>query len=132
MRDQQQGAGVAREVALHPGDGVGVEVVRRLVQHQQVRAQHERAGERDALFLSARERADDGLGVGDAELAQHGARVRFEVPATAHVQLVRQVGEPLQHVGAGRVGVERRERRLVVAQQARVRVRAREDGVQHR
>ena len=49
----------AREQLLEPEDRVHVEVVRRLVEEQEVRPSHELARERDALLPSSRERRDE-------------------------------------------------------------------------
>ena len=58
VRHQQQRALVPAQPLLHPLDGGGVQVVGRLVERQQLRPADERARQRHAPPLTARERAD--------------------------------------------------------------------------
>ena len=58
VRDGDDGARVLGEEALEPGDRLGVEVVGRLVEEQQVRRLEQQPAERDAAPLAARERLD--------------------------------------------------------------------------
>ena len=81
VRDHQAGAGeggeVPREAATQLGAGAGVHGRERLVEQQQARVGRERARERDALRLAARERPGLGRGqVGQAHAVEHleGAR----------------------------------------------------------
>ena len=53
MGDGHDGALVLLEVALEPADGLGVEVVRRLVEQQQVGRGEQQPAERDAAALAA-------------------------------------------------------------------------------
>ena len=53
---RDDGARVVREVALEPGDRLGVEMVRRLVEEQQVGRREQQPAERDAAPLAAGER----------------------------------------------------------------------------
>ena len=53
--------GKAFEIIFQPADRLGVEVVGRLVEQQQIRLASERAAERDAAFFTAGKRADDGV-----------------------------------------------------------------------
>ena len=57
MGDRDDRALVLGEVALEPVDRLGVEVVRRLVEQQQVGRAQQQATERDAAALAAGERA---------------------------------------------------------------------------
>jgi len=57
VRDHQQGAGIARQVILKPQQRFEIEVVGRLVQHQQVRGLDEEAREMRAHDPAAGERA---------------------------------------------------------------------------
>ena len=57
MGDGDDGALVVGEVALEPLDRLGVEVVGRLVEQQQVGLAQQQPAERDAAALAARERA---------------------------------------------------------------------------
>ena len=77
MRDEDH-RGVERlQLALEPLEARDVEVVRRLVEQQQVGVAAERARERRARQLAARERAQRPVEVlvGEAEAAQHRGRV---------------------------------------------------------
>jgi hypothetical protein len=58
VRHDQQRAAARREMAGEPVDPLDVEVVRRLVEEQQLGAVEERVGQRDPAALPARERAD--------------------------------------------------------------------------
>ena len=58
MADQQDRAGVVAQRFLQQVERVGIEIVGRLVEHQQVRGQGERTGEREAAALAARQLAD--------------------------------------------------------------------------
>ena len=58
VRDRDHGAPVLGQEALEPRDGLGVEVVRRLVEQQQVGGGEEEPAERHAPPLAARERSD--------------------------------------------------------------------------
>ena len=69
MRDEHDGAGVVGEEGLEPGDGVDVEMVRRLVEQQQIGLRHQRPREQHAPSPSAGERVDDGVG-GQAQPAR--------------------------------------------------------------
>ena len=58
MRDGDDRALVVREEALEPEHRLGVEVVRRLVEEEQVRRREEQSAQRDAAALAAGERVD--------------------------------------------------------------------------
>jgi len=53
MGDHHHGAGIVVQRALQPGDAFGVQVVRRLVQQQQVRLFQQQLAQRDAPPLAA-------------------------------------------------------------------------------
>ena len=59
VRDEEARAGVAREEVLEPLDALGVEMVGRLVEDEEIRPREQRAAERDAPLFAAAERADD-------------------------------------------------------------------------
>ena len=67
MRDRDDGARVLGQEALEPGDRLGVEVVRRLVQQQQVRRGQEQPAERDAPPLAAGQRRHVAVAVGQPQ-----------------------------------------------------------------
>ena len=56
--DDEDRALVVDQVLLQPGDGLGVEVVGRLVEQQHVGRLEQQLAERDAALLAARERVD--------------------------------------------------------------------------
>ena len=78
-------ASIVDELLLEPLDRGHVEVVRRLVEQQQVGAARERACERRARQLAAGERVEAAVevGVGEAEPAQDGGRAVAPVVAAS-------------------------------------------------
>ena len=86
VRDHEHGAAVRAEPALEPRDGVEVEVVRRLVEHEQIGLEREDDAEVQAAALAAGERSDRPrqVGVREAELRgdgrDGGARDRRRAP----------------------------------------------------
>ena len=58
MRDGDDRARVLGEVPLEPRDGLGVEVIRRLVEEQQVRLLEQDLAQRDAALFAARDLRD--------------------------------------------------------------------------
>ncbi len=102
--DGDHGALVVGEEALEPGDRLGVEVVRGLVEQQQVRGREEQPAERDAPALSARERRHVAVALGQPERVHRPVEGRVERPGVAAVDLVlhlRLVGEQRVEVGVG-------------------------------
>ena len=73
MRDRDDRARVGREVVFEPLDALGVEVVGRLVEQQQVVALEQRLAQRDAAALAAGERATSASAGGP-----HGVHRQFE------------------------------------------------------
>ena len=73
MRDEDDGCVERLELALEPLQAGDVEMVRRLVEQQQVGVAAERASERGARQLAARERSQRAVEVlvREAEAAQH-------------------------------------------------------------
>ena len=76
VRDQRDRSVEADECLLEPLEGLDVEVVRRLVEQQQVRADRERASERRARELAAGERVQAAveIGLGEPQPARHHGR----------------------------------------------------------
>ena len=68
MRDEEARAGIAREEILQPLDALGVEMVGRLVEDQEIRPREQRAAERDAPLLAAAERADEAVERGRVQI----------------------------------------------------------------
>ena len=116
MGDGDDGALVLGEVALEPGDGLGVEVVRRLVEEQQVGRAEQQAAERDAALLAAGERRDVGVAGRQAQRVHRVLELRVEVPGVGGVDLVLEA----RHLVGGLVGVVHRE--LVEAVEQRLRL----------
>ena len=115
MGDRHDGAGVLLQELLEPVDALGVEVVRRLVEQQQVGAAEQQAAQGDAAALTARQRRHVGV-VGRAAQGVHGdLDVALEAPRVGRGDLVLELGllgADLVVVGVG-LGPHRHD--LVVA-----------------
>ena len=103
--DHHQRAGEPLQPLLQPGHHVAVQVVRGLVQHQDVRGVHEHAGQGHPLALAAGEGAHLLVEVGDAQLREDRPRFIFVQCA----EFGGEVGEHLLHHGVvvvhpGRLG----------------------------
>src|SRR5689334_21413003 len=72
VRNQQQHAGVATQIVFEPLDRVGIEVVCRLIEDENVRFEDELVGQRHTLALAAGEGPHPGGCVGDIEPRQNG------------------------------------------------------------
>ena len=84
---------VVLEVPLEPGDRLGVEVVRRLVEQQQVGGGEQQPAERDAAALAAGERRDVGVGGREPERVHRLVELGVEVPRVGGVDLLLQARE---------------------------------------
>ncbi len=92
MGDRDDGARVVLEEALQPVDALGVEVVGRLVEQQQVGVAEQQPAQRDAALLAAGQRRDVGV-VGRAAQRVHGdLDVALEVPGVGGGDLVLELG----------------------------------------
>jgi hypothetical protein len=104
--DRHDRAGVLVQVVLEPGDRLGIQVIRRLVEQQQVGLPQQQAAEGHAATLAAGEMLHVGI-AGRAAQRVHGQlEPRLELPAPRSVDLVLQpglLGEQLLHL----VGLER-------------------------
>ena len=104
MGDRHDRARVLLEEAFEPVDRLGVEVVGRLVEQQQVGVAEEEPGERDATLLAAGQLRDVGV-VGRAAQGVHrDVDVALEVPGVGRGDLVlegRLLGTDLLVVGVG-------------------------------
>ena len=76
MGDSDHGAAVALEMALQPRDRLGVEMVRRLVEKQQVRGREQEPAERHPATLASGERRHVAVALREAERV-HGAVERL-------------------------------------------------------
>ena len=104
VRDEQDRAGQGRELVLEPLQRAQVEVVRRLVEQQQVGLRRQHARERRARQLAARERAERPVGVLDleAQAAQDLLEARAPRIAAHGLELGLRVRVGAQHVVARR------------------------------
>ena len=90
--DRDDRARVLLEEALEPVDRLGIEVVGRLVEQQQVGVAEEQPGERHATLLAAGQRRDVGV-VGRAAQGVHrDVDVALEVPGVGRGDLVLEGG----------------------------------------
>ena len=97
-------ARVLVEEALEPLDRLGVEVVGRLVEQQQVGVLEQEPGERDAALLAAGQRRDVGVVGRAAQRVHRDVDVALEVPGVGRVDLVlerRLLGADRLVVGVG-------------------------------
>ena len=131
MRDHEQCALAARKIRLEPCNRLAVEMIRRLIQEQQVAGLHERRRKRKALLLAARKRANWRGKVRDAELRQHRLRLALELPALRRVDGGRALREHLLHVSVVRPLLRCPQGELIVAQRLHERRRAAEDFHEH-
>jgi hypothetical protein len=85
----------AFEVALEPGDGVEIEVVRRLVEHEQVGLLREGDAEVEPPPLAAREALDGALevAVGEAEVLGDHRDLALELVAAGEVVAIHHGGQ---------------------------------------
>ena len=84
MRDEDDGEVATHQEAFEPLDGGDVEVVRRLVEQQEVRLAHEGLAEQNPATLAARERGEGRVGL-KLEPADHGLDLRHARPRAAGI-----------------------------------------------
>ena len=111
MGHGDDGALVLGEEALEPEHRLGIEVVRRLVEQQEVGRAQEQPAERDAAPLSARERGDVPVALRQAQRVHGVVELLLELPGAAPVDLVlhlRLLGQQRVEVGVG-LGEPRRD-----------------------
>ena len=104
VRDGDDGALVVGEEPLEPEHRLGVEVVRRLVEQQQVGRRQQQPAERDAPALAARERRHVAVAFGQPQRVHRVVELRLELPGVAAVDLIlhrRLLGEQRVEVGVG-------------------------------
>src|SRR5256712_3579919 len=88
VRDRDDASRVLGEMTLEPGDGLGVEMVRGLVEEQEVRLGEEQPAERDPATLAAGERSDILIAWRAAERVHRDVDGRVEIPKTLRLDLV--------------------------------------------
>ena len=96
--DRDDGARIVLEEALEPGDRFGIEMVRRLVEQEQVGRLEQQPAQRDAAPLAARERADVGVGRRQAQRVHRELEPRVEVPAVGRLDLVLDLALLVEHL----------------------------------
>ncbi len=105
MGDRHHRAGVVAEELLQPFDRLGVEVVGRLVEQQQVGAGEQQAAQGDAAALATGQHGDVGI-VGRATQGVHrDLDVAFETPRVGGGDLVLEAGLFLADLVVVGVGV---------------------------
>ena len=103
--DGHDGALVVLEVALEPADRLGVEVVGRLVEQQQVRRAQQQPAQRHAAALAAGELGYVGVGRGQTQRVHGGVELRVQVPGVGRVDALLDARELVRGV-VGVVGGE--------------------------
>ena len=122
MGDRHDRAGVVLEKALEPGDRLGVEVVRRLVQQQQVRRLQEEPAQGDAAALAPGELRHVGVRRGQPQRVHRQLEPRIEIPRVGGIDAILDLGllvEDLLHL-LGREILAEPGVHLVVAGQQRL------------
>ena len=89
--DEDHAARIVLEVALEPGDALGVEVVGRLVEQQDVGLGQQQLGQRHAALLAARQLRHVGVARRAAQRVERLLDLRVEVPQVLRVDLVLQL-----------------------------------------
>ena len=117
MGDGDDRAGIILQVLLQPGDRLGIEMVGRLVEQQQVRLAQEQTAERDAAALAAGQLRDIGVGGRAAERVHRDLERRVEIPGVERVDLLLHASELVGDL----VGVVHRELVEAIEQRARLR-----------
>ena len=90
--DRDDRARILLEEPLQPVDGLGIEVVRGLVEEQQVRVLQQEPGERHATLLAAGQGRDVRIVRGATERVHRDIDVPLEVPGVGGVDLVLEGG----------------------------------------
>ena len=112
--DDQDGAGIIAQMAFEPLDGLGVEMVGRLVEQQQLGLLEQQPAERDAAALAARELLHVAVVRRTAQRVHRLVDLGVEIPQPLGLDLVLELG----HLVGGLVRVVHGE--LVVAVEDRL------------
>ena len=123
MGDDQDRARIVAQVAFEPVDGLGVEMVGRLVEQQQVWLLEQEAAERNAAFFAAGKLGHVGIVRRAAERVHRLLDLALEIPQSLGLDLVL---EP-RHLVGGLVGIVHGE--LVVTVEDRLLLLHAEHGV---
>ena len=95
MGDEHHRAGIVAEKRFEPRDRVDVEMVRGLVEQEDVRLGHERAREQDAPLPSAGQGLDECVGR-QRQMREHRVDPLLEPPAVLFVELMLQPSERVE------------------------------------
>ena len=109
MSDEDHAARIILEIMLEPIRGLGVEMVRRLVEQKYIRPRQEQLRERHTAFLAARKVLDVRMRRRAVQRLQRLLHLRVEIPQILAVDDVLQ----LRHFVGGLVGIVHRQ--LVIA-----------------
>ena len=101
MGDDQDRAGIIAQMAFQPMHTLGVEMVGRLVEQQQLRLVEQQPAQRHAAALAAGELADIGVVGRAAQRVHRQIDLGVELPEILGVDLVLELG----HLLGGLVGV---------------------------
>ena len=104
MGDGEHGAGVGGEVLLEPRHGLGVEVVGRLVEEQEVGLAQEQLAQGDAATLTTGEHRDVGVRRRAAQGVHRLLELGVQIPRVGVVDLLLKgahLGHQLVEVGVG-------------------------------
>ncbi len=112
--DGDDGAGVLLQEAFEPVDRLGVEVVGRLVEQQQVGRRQQQPAQRDAATLAAGERRDVGVVGRAAQRVHRDLDVAVEAPRVGGGDLVLQLALELADLVVVGIGVGPHGHHLVV------------------
>ena len=78
---RDDGAVVLLQVSLEPGNGLGIEMVGRLVEQEQIGLAEQQPAERDAPALAAAQRLDVGVGRRQPQCVHRDLELAVEIPA---------------------------------------------------
>ena len=95
---EEDGSRKLSQCTLQPVDRLRIEMVGRFIQNQKVWLRQKAVGERDPLALSARERSHLCRPVEDPQLGQHRLGLGLDLPSPHHLDLMRQLRDPLQEL----------------------------------
>ena len=126
MRHRHHGAAVVGQEPLEPGDRLGVQVIRRFVQEQQIGRLQQQPAQRDPSPLAAGERRDVGRSGREPQRVHRHLHARIEVPRAGGVNHRLEFSLLLERVlHFERAGSDHREVDVdpVVTPEQRVRVR---------
>ena len=98
MGDGHDGPGELVQVVLEPGHALGVEMVGRLVEEQEVGLLQQHAAERDAAPLAAGELVDVGVGRRQPKRVHGDLQRAIEIPAVGRLDRVLELALLLEQL----------------------------------